>query len=111
MEKVSRSVWVAAVAAEICEFWAGYAAGALWVRVGRQTIGWGDVAPTRLLDDINPLDVSWHLVLEPLGKEVFDQLRIPIWAARASYNLPFAPDFQVEGYISPDKFAFVSTQL
>src|SRR5581483_821511 len=94
-------------AAELWEAWGDYNAGNLWVRVGKQTIVWGDVAPTRLLDDINPLDLSWHLVLEPLGKEVFDQLRIPIWAARASYSLPFAPDFQLEGYVSPDEFAFV----
>src|SRR5439155_9500240 len=99
------------VAAELWEAWGEYNQGPIWLRVGRQTIVWGDVAPTRLLDDINPLDLSWHLVLEPLGKEVFDQLRIPIWAARGSYSLPFAPDFQLEGYVSPDEFAFVSTQL
>ena len=29
----------------------------------------------------------------------------------AMYSLPFAPDYQLEGYISPDEFAFVSTQL
>jgi len=98
-------------AIELWEAWADYNERNWWFRVGRQTIVWGDVAPTRLLDDINPLDLSWHLVLEPLGKEVFDQLRIPIWAARGSYSLPFAPDYQLEGYISPDEFAFVSTQL
>jgi Protein of unknown function (DUF1302) len=99
------------VAAEIWEVWADYNPGDFWFRVGRQTIVWGDVAPTRLLDDINPLDLSWHLVLEPLGKEAFDNLRIPLWAARGAYSLPFAPDFQIEGYISPDVVAFVSTQL
>lgn len=98
-------------AAEIWELWADYNPGDFWIRVGRQTIVWGDVAPTRLLDDINPLDLSWHVVLEPLGKEAFDNLRIPLWAARGAYSLPFAPDFQIEGYISPDAFAFVSTQL
>ena len=99
------------VAGEIWELWADYNPGDFWVRVGRQTIVWGDVAPTRLLDDINPLDLSWHLVLEPLGKEAFDNLRIPLWAARGAYSFPFAPDFQLEGYISPDVVAFVSTQL
>ncbi len=99
------------VAAELWELWADYNPGDFWLRLGRQTIVWGDVAPTRLLDDINPLDLSWHVVLEPLGKEAFDNLRIPIWAARGAYSLPFAPDFQLEGYISPDAVAFVSTQL
>ena len=93
------------------EEWAQYQKGPLFVRIGKQTIVWGDVAPTRLLDDINPLDLSWHLTNEPLGKDVFDNLRIPIWAARASYQLPFLTQFglQIEGYISPDVFAFVPT--
>lgn len=99
------------VAGEIWELWADYNPGDFWLRIGRQTIVWGDVAPTRLLDDINPLDLSWHVVLEPLGKEAFDNLRIPIWAARGAYSFPFAPDYQLEGYISPDAVAFVSTQL
>ena len=101
---------------QLWEAWGDYNFGDFWVRLGRQNIVWGDVAPTRLLDDINPLDVSWHLVLEPLGKDVFDHLRIPLWAARGAYNLPFSlGDFlnagsHVEGYIIPG-FAFTATQL
>lgn len=98
------------LAFEAWELWLDYAAGDVWARVGRQTIVWGDVAPARLLDDINPLDLSWHVLFEPLGKEVFDHLRVPIWAGRAAYTLPFARDYQIEGYYAPS-FTFLSTQL
>lgn len=93
------------------EEWAQYQTPNSFFRLGKQTIVWGDVAPTRLLDEVNPLDVSWHVVAEPLGRDVFDHLRIPIWAARMSYTLPFLPDFQVDGYVSPDVFAYMDTQL
>lgn len=97
-------------AAEIWEGWADYTRGDWWFRVGRQTVVWGDVSPGRLLDDINPLDVSWHVVLEPLGKDVFDHLRIPIWAARVGYTLPFLADHYIEGFVAPP-FAFIGTQI
>jgi Protein of unknown function (DUF1302) len=98
------------VALEGWEEWVQYENPNWFFRVGKQTIVWGDVAPTRLLDEANPLDVSWHVVGEPLGRDVFDNLRIPIWAARASYTLPFLPDFQIEGYVTPDVFAFMDLQ-
>ncbi len=97
-------------AAELWELWADYTIGDLYLRVGRQTIVWGDTAPSRLLDDTNPLDLSWHLLFEPLGKEAFDHLRIPLHAARASYSLPFLVDYQLEGYVIPG-FSYISTQL
>lgn len=99
------------VALQGWEEWLQYETPSLFLRIGKQTIVWGDVAPTRLLDETNPLDLSWHFVNEPLGRDVFDNLRIPIWAARASYSPAFLPGFQLEGYISPDVFAFMDTQL
>lgn len=94
------------------EEWGQYESGNWFIRVGKQTIVWGDVSPARLLDQINPLDVTWHFVNEPLGRNVFDNLRVPIWAARASYSIPFLPPgFSIEGYISPDAFSFVPTEV
>ena len=116
-----RDGWYGTAAGDIAAFqlweaWADYKTGPFWFRVGRQNIVWGDVAPTRLLDDVNPVDVSWHLVLEPLGRDLFDHLRIPLWGIRAAYNLPFSlgdallPGSHIEGFVIPG-FSFTATQI
>ncbi|MFQ5667329.1 MAG: DUF1302 family protein [Candidatus Binatia bacterium] len=98
-------------AGELWEGWGDYTYGDWWLRVGRQNIVWGDVSPTRLLDDINPLDLSFHGLSELSGREAFDNIRIPIWAARGAYTIPFLSDTQIEGYVSPSDFGFIPTQL
>ncbi len=100
------------VSLQAWEEWVQYENATWFIRLGKQTIVWGDVAPTRLLDEVNPLDLSWHFVNEPLGRDVFDNLRIPIWALRVGYSPSFFPTgWEIEGYISPDIFAYMDTQL
>lgn len=97
----------------ILELWEArvdYTIGNWWFRVGRQPIVWGDLAPTRLLDTVNSLDLKFHLFNELGGREAFDNIRIPIWALRSSYALPWT-GYSVEGFISPNTFGFIPTQL
>jgi hypothetical protein len=65
-------------------------------RVGRQQVIWGETDNFRLLDRVNPLDVSWHL-----QQESWDELRIPLWMFKSLYKIgdvgPISEAF-VEGY-------------
>jgi hypothetical protein len=100
------------VAFELWEAWVQYESDEMFVRAGRQVVVWGDVAPSRVLDTVNPLDLSWHLLNELSGREAFDHLRIPLWTLRASYSprvlQPLIPGATFEGFIIPGDF--VSTQ-
>ncbi|MFQ5660042.1 MAG: DUF1302 family protein [Gammaproteobacteria bacterium] len=96
---------------ELWEARIDYTVGNWWFRVGRQPIVWGDLAPTRLLDTVNSLDLSFHAFNELGGREAFDNIRIPIWAIRGSYTFPFAPEYSIEAFVSPNKFGFIPTQL
>ncbi len=86
--------------AEIWEMYGDIKAGNLWLRLGKQQIVWGEMIGTRILDIINPLDMSWHLNFEP---EEFENIRIPNWAIRGSYLIeqPFLEELSIEGFINP----------
>ena len=96
---------------ELWEIRADYESGPWWFRLGRQNIVWGDLAPTRLLDSFNPLDLSFHVFNELGGREAFDNIRIPKWALRGSYTFPKNPSYQLEGFISPNAISFIPTHL
>lgn len=96
---------------ELWEARIDYTVGNWFFRLGRQPIVWGDLAPTRLLDTVNSLDLSFHAFNELGGREAFDNIRIPIWAIRGAYTFPKAPDFTIEAFLSPNKFGFIPTQL
>jgi len=55
--------------------------GPVFLRVGRQTLAWGETDSFRLLDAINPLDNTFGGPFEDL-----DDRRIPLWMLRGSYN-------------------------
>lgn len=65
-------------------------------RVGRQMVVWGETDNFRMLDRVNPLDLTWHGT-----QESWDNIRIPLWMAKALYKLgtigPFRNSF-LEGY-------------
>jgi hypothetical protein len=55
--------------------------GPLFVRIGRQTLAWGETDVFRLLDNINPLDDSFGGFFIAL-----DERRLPIEMLRSSYR-------------------------
>ncbi|MBI3785063.1 MAG: hypothetical protein HY270_16860, partial [Deltaproteobacteria bacterium] len=68
-------------------------------RLGRQQIVWGETDNFRLLDRVNPLDLSWHLQQEP-----WDELRVPQWMIKGLWDIdrigPLSNSF-VEFYWNP----------
>ena len=88
---------------EVWEIYADLDLGPLWLRMGKQQIVWGEMFGWRIMDCINPLDLSWHFRLEP---EEFENIRIPQWSLRAVYKieqslLPWLRDFYIEGFYNP----------
>ncbi len=88
---------------EMRELYADLDLGPIWLRIGKQQIVWGEMFGWRIMDCINPLDLSWHFRLEP---EEFENIRIPQWSVRAVYKIeqnmiPWLKDFYVEGFLNP----------
>ncbi|HJQ84521.1 MAG TPA: DUF1302 family protein [Candidatus Binatia bacterium] len=58
------------------------------VRAGRQQVVWGESDNFRLLDRVNTLDLTWHLVQEipppPFG---WDEIRRPFWMLKFLYDI------------------------
>ena len=88
------------VAAELWEGFVDLRRDSLWMRLGRQNIVWGEADAVRLLDVVNPLDNSWH----PFegGGEVFDHTRVPLWMARATYDLKRG--YSIDAFVNPGDF-------
>jgi hypothetical protein len=73
--------------ADAWELYTDASLGAAWLRIGKQQVVWGETLGRRVLDTVNPLDLGWHLFLEPFVEE-FDNIRIPQWMARVGVPLP-----------------------
>ena len=87
---------------ESYDLWEAYvdlSRGPVFLRIGRQILGWGETDIFRLLDMINPLDNTFGGPFEDL-----DDRRIPLWMLRGSYNLgtvgPFS-SLTIEGFWVP----------
>lgn len=74
-----------------------YNRGSLWLRLGNQTVAWGEAYFFRVMDVANGLDLRRHLTLGPGGEEFQDQ-RLPSPALRASYV--FEQGVEVEAFAS-----------
>jgi len=60
----------------------------LSLRLGKQQIIWGEADNFRMLDRANPLDVSWHYVMEiPPPSFGWDDLRIPLWMVKGLWDI------------------------
>jgi hypothetical protein len=60
----------------------------LSVRAGRQQIVWGESDDFRMLDRVNTLDTTWHLVQEvPPPAFGWDEIRRPFWMLKFLYDL------------------------
>jgi hypothetical protein len=58
------------------------------VRAGRQQIVWGETDNFRMLDRVNPLDLSWHFQQElPPPGLGWDAIRRPLWMIKFLYDL------------------------
>ena len=95
-----RSVY--ANSARVNELYLSYTKGPLFLRIGRQSISWGESDTIALLDQTNPFDLT---LAAPGFFEDIDEARIPLYTARASYNLfdvlgPLSSGF-VESYWVP----------
>ena len=87
--------------AEVNELYADLNFGDLWLRLGKQQIAWGEMLATRILDVINPLDMSRNLLFE---LEEFENIRIPEWSIRGRYQFgKVGPvdEFMLEGFVNP----------
>lgn len=84
------------------EGYLSYSKGPFFLRVGKQSISWGESDTVALLDQTNPFDLT---LAAPGFFQDIDEARIPLWTVRTSYNLfdvlgPFSSGF-VEGYLVP----------
>jgi hypothetical protein len=60
----------------------------LTVRAGRQQVVWGETDNFRMLDRVNPLDLTWHFVWEiPPPAFGWDEIRRPLWMIKFLYDL------------------------
>jgi len=60
----------------------------LSLRIGRQQVVWGETDNFRMLDRVNPLDVSWHMVQElPPPMFGWDEIRRPLFMIKGLYDL------------------------
>jgi hypothetical protein len=91
--------------AELSELYVDLNPGNLWFRLGKQQIVWGEMIAGRILDIINPLDLSWHLQFEP---EEFENIRIPQMMIRSIYSvtqmagrMSWLHELYFEGFINP----------
>jgi hypothetical protein len=51
-------------------------------RLGRQQVIWGESDQFRMMDIINPLDLTWHY-----QQEDFEKLRIPLWLVKGIWDM------------------------
>jgi len=57
-------------------------------RLGKQQIIWGEADDFRMLDRANPLDTSWHYIMEvPPPSFGWDDLRIPLWMVKGLWDI------------------------
>jgi len=83
------------------EAYVNIAKGPLFLRIGRQAISWGEADTIGLLDANNPFDTT---IIPGVFLDL-DEARIPLWTARATYQLfnsigPFSSGF-LDTYIVP----------
>ena len=82
---------------DIPAFYFDYDIGPLWLRIGNQTIAWGEAYFFRVMDVANGLDLRRHLTLGPGGEEFQDQ-RIASPTIRASFSL--GRDWEIDAFAS-----------
>ena len=87
---------------ELSQAYVNYTSGNLWLRVGKQSIAWGETVAQRVLDVVNPLDLSQFFFFDR-AREEFENIRIPQWFFRGAYTIPTdeVPDLTFEFLLNP----------
>ena len=87
---------------ELSQAYVNYRTRNFWLRVGKQPIAWGEAIAQRVLDVVNPLDLSQFFFFDR-GLEEFEGIRIPQWFIRTAYTIPNdeIPDFTLELLLNP----------
>lgn len=88
--------------ARVNELYLSYTKGPVFLRIGRQSISWGESDTIALLDQSNPFDLT---LAAPGFFQDIDEARIPLYTVRGSYNLfdvlgPLSSGF-IEAYVVP----------
>ena len=88
--------------AEMWQAYIDYRKENLWLRIGKQSIAWGEAVALRVLDIVNPLDLSQSIFFDRAAEE-FDSIRIPQWFIRANYIISntAVPDLTAEFLLNP----------
>ena len=88
--------------AEMWQAYGDYRSGNWWVRLGKQQIAWGEALGLRVLDTVNPLELSQNLSTDRIFEE-FDRVRVPQWFARVDYTIAndTIPDLTTEFILNP----------
>lgn len=89
--------------AELRELFAEVKGDNWWLRLGKQQVGWGESLGFRVLDQVNPLDLSQQFINQRVYDE-FDNIRIPQWMIRGIYKFPafsFISDLSAEVIYNP----------
>jgi len=89
-------------AVEIWELFADFRKDNAWFRLGRQNIVWGEADAIRLLDVVNAIDATQQFFA---GEgELFDHRRIPVWAARMTYDFASMPGNSIDAFVIPGDY-------
>lgn len=90
------------VAVELWEAFADVRKDNQWWRLGRQNIVWGEADAIRLLDVVNALDSTQQFFA---GEgELFDHRRVPVWAARMTYEFLSLPGNSLDVFVIPGDY-------
>ena len=87
---------------ELSQAYVNYTDGNLWLRIGKQSIAWGETIAQRVLDVVNPLDLSQFFFFDR-AREEFENTRIPQWFFRGAYTIATdeIPDLTFEFLLNP----------
>lgn len=87
---------------ELWQVYGSYNKGNLFLRVGKQSVAWGNDVALRILDQVDSLDLSQNFFFGTALEE-FSQTRIPEWMARLDYVIAnnLIPDLTLELLASP----------
>lgn len=89
------------------ECYLDYNKGPWTVRVGKQTVVWGDMTLERTTDVVNPLDIRYSTP----GIDEFDELKIALYMLRGIYETSLPGNIILEGIFNPGDYQRTRTGI